>query len=85
MLTPSHLTYGRRLLSLPGKRNDEEESEMGLLGRSRYLAKLRIYFWKRWRREYLTDLREHHRGKRDSQNKAIEASSRPIRLQYFVT
>ena len=69
MLTPSHLIYGRRLLSLPEMRNDEEESETGLLKRFRYLAKLRIHFWKRWRREYLTDLREHHRGKKESQNK----------------
>ena len=30
---------------------------------------MRIHFWNRWRREYLTDLREHHRGKRESQNK----------------
>ena len=50
-------------------RNDEEESETGLLRRFRYLAKLRIHFWNRWRREYLTDLREHHRGKKESQNK----------------
>ena len=45
MLTPSHLIYGRRLLSLPEMRNDEEESETGLLRRFRYLAKLRIHFW----------------------------------------
>ena len=69
MLTPSHLIYGRRLLSLPEMRNDEEESETALLRRFRYLAKLRIHFWNRWRREYLTDLREHHRGKKESQNK----------------
>ena len=69
MLTPSHLIYGRRLLSLPEMRNDEEESETGLLRRFRYLAKLRIHFWNRWRREYLTDLREQHRGKKESQNK----------------
>ena len=69
MVTPSHFIYGRRLFSLPEMRNDEEESQTGLLRRFRYLAKLRIHFWKRWRREYLTDLREHHRGKKESQNK----------------
>lgn len=68
MLTPSHLIYGRPLLSLPEIRNDEEESEMGLLRRFRYLDKLRIYFWNRWRREYLTDLREHHQGKKETLN-----------------
>lgn len=73
MLTPSHLIYGRRLLSLPVEaRNDEEESETGLLKRFRYLARLRIHFWKRWRKEYLTDLREHQRGKREGRSKVSE-------------
>ena len=50
-------------------RDDEEESETGLLRRFRYLAKLRIHFWKRWQREYRTDLRENHRGMKESQHK----------------
>ena len=66
MLTPSHLIYGRRLLSLPEEvRNDEEESETGFLRRFSYLARLRIHFWNRWRKEYLADLREHHRSKEE--------------------
>lgn len=73
MLTPSHLIYGCWLLSLPEEvRNDEEESETGFLGRFRYLARLRIHFWNRWRKEYLTDLREHHRGKNEGLNKVSE-------------
>ena len=68
MLTPSHLIYGRRLSSLPDVRNDDEESETGLLRRFRYLARLRIHFWNRWQKEYLTDLREHHRGRKEIQN-----------------
>ena len=49
MLTPSHFIYGHWLLSLPEEvRNDEEESEMGFLGRFRYLALLSIHFWNRW-------------------------------------
>ena len=63
MLTPSHLLYGRRLLSLPEEgRDEEEEHDTGLLRRFRYLARLRSHFWNRWHREYLTDLREQHRG-----------------------
>ena len=69
MLTPSTLIYGRRLSSLPEEvRNDEEESETGFLRRFRYLARLRIHFWNRWRKEYLADLREHHRGSKEVQN-----------------
>ncbi|XP_068749239.1 uncharacterized protein [Montipora capricornis] len=66
MLTPSHLIYGRRLLNLPELRNDLEESETSLLRRFRYLARMRTHFWNRWRKEYLTDLREHHRSKKES-------------------
>ena len=73
MLTPSHLIYGRRLLSLPEEvRDDEEESETGFLRRFRYLARLRIHFWNRWRKEYLTDLREHHRCKEEGLSKVSE-------------
>ena len=51
MLTPSHLIYGRQLISLPEEtRDDEEESETGYLRRFRYLAKLRIHFRNRWRK-----------------------------------
>ena len=63
MLTPAHLIYGRRLSTLPDElRNDDEENELGMLKRFRHLARLRIHFWNRWRREYLADLREHHRS-----------------------
>lgn len=68
MLTPSHLIYGRRLPSLPDVRNDDEESGTGLLRRFRYLARLRIHFWNRWRKEYLTDLKEYHRGRKEIKN-----------------
>ena len=67
MLTPSHLIYGRRLLSMPEEvRDDDEESATGFLKRFRYLGKLRIHFWNRWRREYLIDLREQHRSTKGS-------------------
>ncbi|XP_068675523.1 uncharacterized protein [Montipora foliosa] len=75
MLTPSHLIYGRRLIGLPQEtRDDEEENETGYLRRFRYLAKLRIHFWNRWRKEYLIDLRDHHRNKGESKPQDIEAT-----------
>ena len=30
----------------------------------RYLAIMRIHFWKKWRKEYLRNLRKHKRGKK---------------------
>lgn len=61
-----YFIYGCWLLSLLEMRNDEEESEMGLLRRFRYFVKLRIYFWNWWWREYLIDLREYYWGKKES-------------------
>ncbi|XP_046863471.1 uncharacterized protein LOC124457234 [Xenia sp. Carnegie-2017] len=64
VLTPSHLIFGRRLASIPDKEvqnviRDEDEGE--IKRRFRYLARLRTYFWSRWRKEYLTNLREYHK------------------------
>ena len=62
-LTPSHLMFGRRLVSLPDKTelSDDEESASKLQRRARYLSKLLEHFWKRWANEYLVSLREFHR------------------------
>jgi len=63
-LTPSHLIFGRRLTSLPdetGNTSDEEDEVGNVVKRYRYMARKRMHFWNRWRKEYLTDLREHHK------------------------
>lgn len=66
-LTPSHLLIGRRALSLPDATLCEEEvddldmSHAYLSKRLRYLNKSLDHFWKRWRAEYLLELRECHR------------------------
>ena len=57
MLTPSHLLYGFRLLSLPDAIPREGDQEHSLLNR--------------WRREYLTDLRKCHRSKHEGQLSAV--------------
>ena len=61
-LTPSHFVLGRRLLSSPSE--SEEPSAMnsneGVARREKYLKTVLFYFWKRWQREYLTQLREQH-------------------------
>ena len=58
VLTPAHLIYGRRLTSLP--ESPEVEDDIGCNRRYRYVTERLQHFWKRWRREYLTNLRESH-------------------------
>ena len=64
-LTPSHLVLGRRLLSSPSE--SEEPNAMNsnegqlVARREKYLKTVLFHFWKRWQREYLTQLREQHR------------------------
>ena len=64
VLTPFHLMYGRRLSQLTDfvdTGEQEEESSTLMNKRFLYLVKKLDHFWKRWRGEYLIDLRESHR------------------------
>jgi hypothetical protein len=75
-LTPSHFLYGRRILSLPDGLSeedvDDEEftlTDAGLNRRLKYLNAVLNQFWKRWRGEYLLELRDshrHHGGRSDA-------------------
>ena len=62
-LTPSHLLLGHRLLSKSASTSSPEslETEEQVSRRANYLKILLRHFWKRWRSEYLSELREHHR------------------------
>ena len=68
-LTPSHLIVGRRLLNLPDHTGyvgdpDDEEFEVDathLQRRIKHLSGVLGHFWKRWRAEYLIELRDVHR------------------------
>lgn len=70
-VTPSHLMFGRRLLSLPtpDERDDDwEPSSTDITRRQKHLAVLLDHFWGRWKSEYLLELRETHRDRNPSQS-----------------
>ena len=76
VLTPSHLLVGRRLLTLPtgvetNLKLDDSDKEYALSKRFLHLTRLLSHFWNRWRREYLTDLRETHKL---NNNKSVDIS-----------
>ena len=67
-LTPIHLLIGRRALSLPdnlyyGDEDDDDlEVNPSFLNKQlKYLRTILDRFWKRWRDEYLLELRDSHR------------------------
>lgn len=70
-LTPSHLLVGRRLMNFPdhlivGQEVDSDEDSCQLNARLKHLSRSLDAFWRRWRREYLLELREAHRHHRSS-------------------
>ena len=70
-LTPSHMIYGRRLLSLPDYLCHTEESDQDYLPtcnsrnvlskRVTYIQTVLNQFWNHWKRDYLVELRENQR------------------------
>ncbi|XP_074657129.1 uncharacterized protein LOC141910297 [Tubulanus polymorphus] len=81
-LTPSHLMWGRRITALSKLcpiDNLEDDAEFGndgsvLAKRYLHLNRLLDHFWLRWRKEYLTNLREYHRFTGDNREIAKPGS-----------
>ena len=76
-LTPSHLVMGYRVLSLPDPcieigDTDYNQSAEDLMHTMTYLVKITKEFWRRWKREYLTELRESHRASTTRGGASIE-------------
>ena len=72
-LTPSHLIFGRRIKSLPDVPvEEEEENETSCSRRFRHLSIRLAHFWKRWRNEYLSGLREYHRNKVGERERVVQ-------------
>ena len=70
-LTPSHLLYGYRIFNLPENVSyniEHNEDQDKLTKRFSYLTNRLSHFWNRWRKDYVTDLREYHK---ESSNKSV--------------
>ena len=73
-LTPAHLLYGRKLTSTPHPPAQDSEIDdpdftldtQSIKKRAQFIACLIQRFWKQWRTEYLTELRERHRATGDN-------------------
>ena len=67
-LTPAHLLYGRQMTSLPHSHNEDPEdpeyviSDTQMRKRLTNHARLQQHFQTRWKKEYLTSLREFHKA-----------------------
>ena len=63
VITPSHMMIGRRLLSVVRDGVNPENVDFSVENiskRCKHMNYLLQNFWARWRREYLTELREYH-------------------------
>jgi len=64
-LTPSHLLVGYRIMTLPDPSVSDDSDYLDSAGdlshRMSHLTRVLQKFWKRWKKEYLSELREFHR------------------------
>ena len=70
-LTPNHLIHGRRIPTLAWEQPDSND-EAEATNRLKHLQKQLEHFWKRWNREYIASLREHHRWNAKKPQKSLK-------------
>ena len=70
VLTPSHLIYGRVISFIPEREEVKEEVSCGQ--RFKYITVKLGHFWKRWRDEYLTGLREYHKCRSGNKESSLK-------------
>ncbi len=76
-LTSSHLLSGRRILQLPyistqNEDRDYNSTAVSFQKRARYVESILKHYQKRWKKEYLVSLREHHRMSNDGKQIEIK-------------
>jgi hypothetical protein len=79
-LTPSHLLYGRRLTLIPYNLTTDEEKDDPSFGvtqselSKKFIRRQNIQkcFWRQWRDQYLTALREQHQPFADNQQQLVQ-------------
>ena len=74
ILTPNHLIFGRRLETDNDLNVDENltVNNCVLVKRKKMMDKMLTHFWNRWRKEYVTNLREQQRISKQRYSSAIK-------------
>lgn len=77
-LTPNHLMYGRKLNMKADDSNLLPATNTSIaeisVKRKENINRLLTHFWNRWRDEYVTELREYHKMRKNRFNKDIVAN-----------